>query len=158
MDGDIFFSFKYLIYLSHLLSLFWVFRNVFVDKKLNPEEELNTLGIMISGSIFDDYSTYIKQNNIKQIFNVCSSKSTVKIGIMVTKVKEMLTKSNNPMMIIYGYDSSQEIEAILFNTKYDEFHNIVKENTPLALTGYFRNDENYGLSFIINSVEEMEKN
>lgn len=128
------------------------------DKKLNLEEELNTLGIMISGSIFDDYSTYIKQNNIKQIFNVCSSKSTVKIAIMVTKVKEMLTKSNNPMMIIYGYDSSQEIEAILFNTKYDEFHNIVKENTPLALTGYFRNDENYGLSFIINSVEEMEKN
>ena len=26
------------------------------------------------------------------------------------------------------------------------------------ITGYFRNDENYGLSFIINSVEEMEKN
>ena len=37
MDGDIFFSLKYLIYLSHLLSLFWVFRNVFADKKLNPE-------------------------------------------------------------------------------------------------------------------------
>ena len=78
--------------------------------------------------------------------------------VIETTLKEILTKSNQPMMIIYGYDSSQEIEAILFHKKYQEFHHLIKENIPIALTGYFKNDDNYGLSFIVNEVEEMEKN
>ena len=135
-----------------------IIKNIPEDKKHNLEEEINTLGIMISGSIFDDYSSYIAKNNIKNIYNVYKSKATVKIGIFVTKVKEILTKSNSKMIIINGFDQTQDIEAILFNNQYDEFAHLVKEEAYLALTGYFRNDENYGLSFVINKVEIMEAN
>ena len=135
-----------------------IIKNIPEDKKLNLEEEINTLGIMISGSIFDDYSSYIAKNNIKNIYNVYKSKATVKIGIFVTKVKEILTKSNSKMVIINGFDQTQDIEAILFNNQYDEFAHLIKEEEYLALTGYFRNDENYGLSFVINKVEKMEAN
>ena len=128
------------------------------DKSLDLELEFNTIGIMISGSIFDVYSNYISRKNIQKIFNVSSSRATVTIGIKVTKIKEILTKSNSKMAIIYGFDQTQSIEAVLFNNQYEEYQNILKENAFIALTGYFRNDENYGLSFVVNQLELMEEN
>ena len=50
------------------------------------------------------------------------------------------------MVIINGFDQTQDIEAILFNNQYDEFAHLIKEEAYLALTGYFRNDEKWRLT------------
>lgn len=128
------------------------------DDELKLTEELNTLGIMISGSLFDKYSSFIEQNNIMPIFNVSSMKSSVKIGIIITKIKEIITKKKDTMAIVYGFDNSQSIEIIFFKDTYEKYQKILKEKNAIQVKGYFRNDENYGLSFICEEACLMEVN
>lgn len=128
------------------------------DHQLNLEEEFNTIGIMISGSLFDRYSNYIKAHNIKEIFNVSSSNANVNIGVIIIKTKEILAKSGKKMAKVLAFDNSQEIEITLFNNVYETYHDILKASNAIMVNGFFNNSDNYGLSFIGEYIELMEEN
>lgn len=128
------------------------------DKNLNLEEEYKTLGIMLSGSLLDKYSDYIKRNNIKEIFNVSSTSFNLKIGVIIKSVKVITTKNNTLMAIAIGFDATSEVEIIFFSKQYEEYQNLIKVNNPLCILGYFKKDENNRLSFIASRVELMEEN
>ena len=128
------------------------------DKDLDLEEEYNVLGTMISGSLFDRFSNYITRNHIQEIFTVSSMRSTTTIGIIITKVKEILTRSNKKMAIVTGFDNSQEIDVTFFDNEYQKFKNYLEVGRAVALRGYFRASETYGISFICENLELMEEN
>lgn len=128
------------------------------DKELNLEEEYESLGVMISGSLLDKYSNYIKAHNIKEIFSVSSSSYTLKIGVIIKSVKVITTKNNTKMAICLGFDNTSEVEIIFFSKQYEEYNNLIKVNNPLCVQGYFKKDESNRLSFIASNVELMEEN
>lgn len=128
------------------------------DERLDLELELETIGILISGSLFDRYSEYGKAHHIQKIFAVSSSSASVNIGIIVTKVKEITTKNNTRMAIVYGFDDSQEIEAVFFSRQFEQYRPLLKEGNALFLRGNFRNNQNFGLSFLVDHAEKMEEN
>lgn len=129
-----------------------------VDKRLDLELELATLGVIISGSLFDKYSTFIKDNHIQSIFYSSSSSAQVNIGVIISKVKEIMTKNGNKMVIMYGFDDTQEIEIVAFSNVYQECQSLIKEKNALLIRGYFRKDEEFGISFIANYLKQMEEN
>ena len=104
------------------------------------------------------YSNFIKQKQIKDIFTISSSRASVSIGIIVTKIKEIVTKTNKKMAIMTGFDPTQEINITIFNSEYEKYQNLLKINSALLVKGYFKNSEQYGLSFICEQIEKMEEN
>lgn len=128
------------------------------DERLNLELELETIGILISGSLFDRYSEYVMSHRIQKIFTVSSSSASVNIGIIITKTKEITTRNNTRMAIVYGFDDSQEIEAVFFSRQLEQYRPLLKEGNAVLLRGIFRNNENFGLSFLVDYAEKMEEN
>lgn len=135
-----------------------IIKEVNDDIELNLEEEYKTIGIILSKSLFDKYSNFIKQKQIKDIFTISSSRASVSIGIIVTKIKEIVTKTNKKMAIMTGFDPTQEINITIFSSEYEKYQNLLKINSALLVKGYFKNSEQYGLSFICEQIEKMEEN
>ena len=126
------------------------------DEDMKLQREYEVLGIMLSSSPLKKYEKFIREHKVKSVASQINKKCDTMITIFVSEIKEINTKKKEKMGIIHGFDSSMDIEVTLFTKTYEQYKKVVYENECFAFKGYFRNDENYGISFIANEVIKME--
>jgi len=113
--------------------------------KLNWEKEL--LGLYVSDHPFASYSEKISAiggniyNNIKQIKQIQDEQKIVTAGIVST-IRQIFTKKNEPMMFVSIQDLSDSIEIVVFPRVLQKTHEIWQEGKPILIAGKisFRND------------------
>jgi len=121
-------------------------------QRLAWEKEL--LGLYISGHPLQAYGTKIKNTvSLKTLANMPSG-GTKKIGVIINKVKKIITKTGQPMMFIELEDTSGKIEGIVFPTTAEKSGNIIEENKIILAEGKLSRRDNEA-KFICENITEL---
>jgi DNA polymerase-3 subunit alpha len=105
-----------------------------VQEKLSWEREL--LGLYISQHPLQDIYTLLKRYVIPcRQAKMARDNAVIKICGIITQLKKILTKKNEPMLFVKIEDMSDSMEAIVFPKLYKETLNLWKEGTIVALDG-----------------------
>ena len=126
-----------------------------MEDKLAWEKEL--LGLYISGHPLDKYKNILKQDgkNIKSIQEKAIEGTITAIAGLIEEKKEILTEAKNQKMAFLRLsDFSGTIEAVVFPKIYEEYKDLILEDTIVALKGKIskRNDE---ISLIVDKVKKL---
>lgn len=127
------------------------------DTKIKLEKEIETLGVLISGSFLDKYRNNLNNFEIKTIQELPNTNYQVNIGVIMDNIKIIQTKKKETMAIITCFDDTGEIKAVLFKDTYDKEKLKLIKGLGAIFTGYYRED-NVGVSFITNSIELLKEN
>ncbi len=105
------------------------------DVMLNFEKEV--LGFFLSSHPLQPFRTDFYRLNIKEIDEACEypDKSEVHIPVLVTGIKEILTKKGDKMAFISIEDLTGRGEVIFFPKSYAEHKELLYSEQPLLLTG-----------------------
>lgn len=126
------------------------------DKMINYDLELQTLGVLLSGSLLENYQEELKINNIipikKQISN--GNRSQTKIAVVINSIRRIKTKKGQNMAIIKAQDDTQEIEIVIFSSLYERKSSELSSTNALLVDGYFKYEEDR-ISFIANEITIM---
>ncbi len=125
----------------------------FFDDKLKWEKEL--LGLYISGHPLEKHENRLKKAkmNILQIKKMADGANIVVCGL-VSEIKKIMTKKNEPMLFIKILDLTDEIEVVVFPRGLREFGEFIREDACVAVRGKvsFRNNNP---SIIANEIKEI---
>ena len=128
----------------------------------NEEEknrnEYEVLGILISSSLFANYSNAIKKYDLKPIQEAKNFTSNTSIAVIISDIHIFTTKNHKTMATIKCYDNTSLLSATLFSDVYEKEKIKLMKNTPLILNGSFRKDDLYGLTFYVDSIRKLEEN
>ncbi len=107
-----------------------------LDKKEKLEWEKKLLGLFITGHPLQELTEKIKNGSIpikeaKRQF----SDSRVRIGVIVSGVKKIITKSGEPMYFVRVEDLSDSTEVIVFPRALKKNGSLFKEGKPLFISG-----------------------
>jgi DNA polymerase-3 subunit alpha len=107
-------------------------------EKLSYEAEL--IGIYVSGHPLNRYQAIMKQVASTQIYEVESlegqDKREVVLAGLIVEQKALLTKKGDKMCFAKLQDLTGKLEAVIFPKVYEEFHELISSDEPLAMTGY----------------------
>lgn len=143
---------------EELLLLQPIINDIEENEQLKYELEYNTLGLLLSGSLFNKYKKQIKNNNIisiKDLYNKNITYSSTIIAI-IKKIRIIKTKKNQTMASLLLQDDSMIITAIVFPKTYNETSYLLKQNEVIMIKGYFKYEENE-TTFICNNIEKLEE-
>ncbi len=125
------------------------------DISLKNNLEIECLGILLSGDLFEKYKEYIKKNNIKSIHEIYSLRNIeTSIIVEVLDYREINTKRNEKMAILKCFDNYNQIKVIVFPKDFNNLPLLLK-NDIIVIKGSYNVDE-IGESFIANSIIKME--
>jgi DNA polymerase-3 subunit alpha len=129
----------------------------------NPSEknerlawEREFLGMYISEHPLAGLEHLIEKSGmaIKNLDNK-KAEDTVQIAGLVTTVKKILTKKNEPMIFSYIEDSTGKIEVIVFPRVFESSKDLWKPDAVLKVSGKLNNKDGT-LKIIVNSVEPLD--
>ena len=129
-----------------------IFKEFPAKELLNFEKEM--LGLYISGHPLEEYKEVL--NGFKTIESLSeeSDKSTQTIAGVIASIKQILTKSNQPMYFITLEDFSDNIEVIVFPTVLEKYRSIIIEDRVVKIKGRLDKKEDQ-IKLIAIEVEDI---
>ena len=129
--------------------------------KSNPADKLvwekELLGLYISGHPLDSFKRKLedKKNDIKKIKETAKEKDSVVLGGIIEEIRAVTTKNGDRMIFLKLADLSDSIEAVAFPKVYEEFRDILIQESCIVVKGAF-STRNSGKSILIDKVKSME--
>ncbi len=126
-----------------------------INKKEKLEWEKQLLGLFITGHPLQELTEKIKNGSIpireakKQM-----SESRVRIGVIVSSVKKIITKSGEPMYFVKVEDLADNTEVIVFPRALKKNGSLFKEGKPLFISGKISHRDEVP-KIICESAEEI---
>ncbi|MDD6302939.1 MAG: DNA polymerase III subunit alpha [Bacillales bacterium] len=127
------------------------------DELEKLQNEVSTLGILLSGSFFYKYQNALKGKNIYPIEKILNSTSYHNIGVIVKDVKTIQTKQKQTMAFVTAFDDSMEISLTVFSRYYDLYKHLLFKGNVLCVQGRISFDEIKGYSFIVSKIENIKE-
>lgn len=117
--------------------------------------ELNSIGVLLSGSLFETYSNNFINKDIKNIsYALTNINEFILLPLFISSIKVIETKSKKEMAILECYDDKNTLKVIVFPTIYENMPLLIKGDAILV-EGSIKVD-NIGTSFIANNITKME--
>lgn len=129
------------------------------EKLLNLEKE-NT-GLYISEHPLDRFDSKLKKVSEISLLkdedgNVYTGEVTL-AGIM-QNVKTVYSKRDGKPFVTFKIeDRAGTISAVAFNKQYEAFAPLFYDDNIIIVKGEVKNDENYGMQIIVNTITDLEK-
>ena len=128
---------------------------------LNAEKEY--LGVYVSGHPLDGLETIIKNNSSTTVLEIVEneegrfrSDDKVKIGGMISKRREQLTKKGDLMLYVTFEDLTGDIEVLVFPSQVKRFDSILKEENICLLQGNLDVQEEKPTKIRLEGIELLE--
>ncbi len=127
-------------------------------EQLQWEREL--LGLYLSQQPLEDYKDLLTTSS-KSISSLSSliEGSTVKIGGIITEVREIVTKNGQKMSFVRLADLNSDIELLFFPKTHEQYADLVKKDKIIIVSGKItRRAQNGGSAeqkVIVNTVKEL---
>lgn len=118
-----------------------VFETVEDDNLLNLDKELQSLGMMVSGSPLDTYKDQMEKLGAVSLEKAKSTRGDIKIFAIIKNVKKIVTKKGQNMAFLTVYDNESEMEITIFPEAYLKSLKVMKKNSVVIIDGYYRNGE-----------------
>jgi len=150
---------KAIYYLDNDQKDFIYKNDVNEDKIQDIKNEINSIGLSLSDSIFN----YVKiddnsKKKIVPIYELENKKNSLIIG-MIESIKVIKTKKaslkNNDMAFIKIFTNDDNIEGVIFPTSYLAYQNELNEGNIYLFYGY-KEEKNEKTSFIINKIKKVD--
>ncbi len=100
---------------------------------LNFEKEM--LGLYISGHPLAEFQELLAGLNTIEKLNEEKDKSIQVIGGVISKMKQIFTKSGQPMYFLTLEDLTDNIEVIVFPTVLEKYKEVLEENKIIKIKG-----------------------
>jgi DNA polymerase-3 subunit alpha len=128
-----------------------------VDKKQLLLWEKELLGLYVSEHPFGEYSKYVKDLIIPcdKLNNYKHASNNICIAGLVSSVKKIMTKNNDPMLFVKLEDDVGDVEVIVFPKLYQKNSTIWREDAPLIIQGKV-SDRDAEVKLLANKVFELE--
>jgi DNA polymerase III alpha subunit len=121
---------------------------------LNFEKEI--LGLYISGHPLADYEDLVSGFTTVDNLDREKDKSTQVIAGVVVSIKQIMTRSNQPMYFLTLEDLTDSIEVIIFPAVLEKFRAIIEEDKVLWIKGKLDKKEDQ-TKFIAIEIEDLKK-
>ncbi|OQA21901.1 MAG: DNA polymerase III subunit alpha [Actinobacteria bacterium ADurb.Bin346] len=119
---------------------------------LNFEKEM--LGLYISGHPLAEYQEMLSGfTSIQELYEE-KDKSTQTVAGVISQIKQIFTKSNQPMYFITLEDLSESIEVIIFPTVLEKHRAILEADKIIKVRGKLDRKEDQ-IKIIANEVEDI---
>jgi DNA polymerase-3 subunit alpha len=105
-------------------------------KTLQWEKEL--LGLYFSSHPLDNLQEFFETKNVipmSEALEVKKNNDMLILGVMVTKIRKIMTKKGDVMAFLTVEDKTAKTDAIVFPKVYQELKDILEENKPMLLVG-----------------------
>ncbi len=125
------------------------------DKKDKLAWEKELLGLYVSDHPLSDYKQILKQltTPLNQL-QVSMVKKRFRLGGIITSVRVISTKKNQPMAFVKMEDLSGHMEMVVFPKVYRQNVGLWKEDQPILLTGKL-NDRDDELKILVDSAQPL---
>ncbi len=128
---------------------------------LNSEKEY--LGVYVSGHPLDGLETVIANNSSTNVLEITENENNkfasdmkVKIGGMIAKRRDQLTKRGELMTYLTFEDLTGEIEVLVFPSQVKRFENVLKEENICLIQGNLDVQEEKPTKIRMESIELLE--
>ena len=115
--------------------------------------EMKTIGFYLTDHPVSKYREgyFVNSSNITEYFD-----KNVNVVVMISNIRETMTKNNDVMAFVLGSDEYGDIDLIIFPNTYKRFNTIVKGNV-IEVTGKVerRFDKYQIIVNYINVLEDM---
>ena len=133
-----------------------IYPNADLKEKLAWEKEM--LGLYISDHPFKDYEKTIGEK-LESIIKIKTNKKSglYQLGGIISSIQKVITKNNDSMLFIQLEDSSDAIELIIFPKVYQQYIQLLKKDTPIAVFGKlnFKDDQAKILVEQIKTIDDF---
>ena len=131
------------------------------DEFLNYEKEY--LGVYVSGHPLDEYREKLENVSSDTILDISDdedgkyfSDMKVKIGGMISKRRDQLTKRGELMCYLVFEDLTGEIEVLVFPSQVKRFESLLQEGTICVLSGNLDIQEDKPAKIRLEAIEPLE--
>ena len=131
------------------------------DELLNLEKECT--GLYLTEHPLDRYDNILKSINTSEISfltdedgNVFTGKVTL-AGIIENAKIVYSKNTGKPFATFKLEDRAETISAVIFNTQYEAFKELIANDKIVIIKGEVKNDVNYGMQIICDSVMDIDK-
>jgi len=124
---------------------------------LNYEKEV--FGFYLSGHPLSEYGSILKSlasSTFTEIKNSPTGVNHKAFGI-ITKVKEITDKNNNPMAFVTISDFNDSIEILVFSGEYKKYKKYIKPDKVVASSLKVNRGDNNGTRIILQNIMPIEK-
>lgn len=122
------------------------------SEKLKFEKE--SLGFFFSSHPLERFRTVLKSWAATDIDSIEGKESTVRLGVLIDKVRVIKTKKGELMAFLSISDESGEIEAVVFPKVYESYHGLLQKGEQLFLEGSVE-QRNDALQVLINKCKPL---
>lgn len=124
------------------------------QEKLSWEKEL--LGLYVSEHPFKDYKKYL-ENVVVPIVNLKDylNEEYVNVGGVITSIKKIITRSNEPMLFVKIEDAISSVEVLVFPRTLQEKPEIWEEGKVVICQGKV-SDKDQEIKFLANKALALE--
>ncbi len=129
-----------------------------ISELLAMEKEI--AGMYLSGHPLSEYDKYINRLRADKIGNIVDNErgrykdgQQIKLFVIINKIKNQITKSNQMMSFIAVEDKSGTIEALVFPKTLAEYGNYIYEGNIIEAVGTVNIKENEDPKIIVNRVQ-----
>ncbi len=123
-------------------------------KLLNFEKEI--LGLYISGHPLADFDAALSGFSTIEDLADQQDKSTQVIAGVISGIKQIITKSNQPMYFLTLEDFSDNIEVIIFPNLLEKYRSLLEEDRVIKIKGKLDKKEDQ-IKMIAIEIEELKK-
>ena len=129
-----------------------------LGEQLKWEREL--LGLYLSQHPLDDYKVYLKDKttSLEDIKPELDDQQ-VKIGGIISDIREITTKNRQKMAFVKLQDYSNEIEIVLFPNTYEKFNHLWQRDKIIIIKGKVNAKDKFNKQsepkIIVNDAEEL---
>ncbi len=134
-----------------------IFKKIPEDESTKIDDEVETIGILLSSSLFSKYEKAISKYKPVRILEINGSSRNMNVIAIISDFKVIVTKGKKSMGILTCFDGNATMQAILFNEEYNKYKFILEEKKAYIITGYMKRDEIRGDAFIVNSLQKLEE-
>ena len=134
-----------------------IIKNEKEDELLKYELELQSIGILLSGSLLKPYESLIEKLKLVKVSEISNSKNYIMsiIGI-INSVKKIQTKKKESKAFISIKDEITSINVTIFPEVYANKAQLLKLNTPIIVKGFIKH-ENDNINFIAQDIYSLEE-
>ncbi|MCM3717924.1 DNA polymerase III subunit alpha [Fictibacillus phosphorivorans] len=122
------------------------------SEKLKFEKE--SLGFFFSSHPLERYRKVLNSWEATDIAGIKEKNSSVRLGVLIDKVRVIKTKKGELMAFLSLSDESGEIEAVVFPKVYESYHGLLQKGEQLFLEGSVE-QRNDALQVLINKCKQL---
>jgi DNA polymerase III subunit alpha len=122
------------------------------SEKLKFEKE--SLGFFFSSHPLERFRTVLKSWAATDIDSIEGKESSVRLGVLIDKIRVIKTKKGELMAFLSISDESGEIEAVVFPKVYESYHGLLQKGEQLFLEGSVE-QRNDALQVLINKCKPL---